>query len=332
MPTGTITEQAVFDVVRQTFPALAATDLVDDAVVLPTGQVISTDTLVGERHFSHAYCSPTDIGVKAVRVSISDMAACGAQPTGLLVSLALPNTVDTVWVREFYAGLKYALDEAQCPLLGGDTVASDTLVITTTALGQVAAGSVAGRRFNAKPGHTIAVCGHHGLSAVGLCALQHGIEGVEDAKLAHRQPPALVDDGLSLAAAIAQYAPQPYALTDTSDGLAAALLAIAQASGVACTVQANALPIHPTVATFARQHSSVLPARYTQVGYDDGALALTLWGGEDFGLLATVPAGVTLPPRWLPIGQVAEGTGASLQLPNGQQIAMLPKQLYQHFA
>ncbi len=316
----------MFDVVRQAFPTIAVTDLQDDAVVLPSGQVISTDTLVDERHFSRTYCAPFDIGMKAARVSLSDIGACGAQPTGLLVSLALPKTISTAWVEGFYAGLKQALDDSNCAMLGGDTVASESLVITTTALGQVAQGSMAGRRFNAQPGQAIYMCGAHGLSAVGLVVLKHAVNGFLQARQAHRQAATLHAQGCKLAALVNS----PYALTDTSDGLAAAVMAIAQASGVGCVVQANQIPIEDDVTEFAMDYANALPPAWQQ--HPAGAaLATTLFGGEDFGLVATVPNHIPLPAPWVTIGSVTTGSGVLLALANGQHVPLTPESLYQHF-
>jgi thiamine-monophosphate kinase len=93
------------------------------------------------------------------------------------------------------------------------------------------------------------------------------------------------------------------AMIDISDGLIADLGHIASSSGVQINISTTGLPIAPALLKAARALPSTPGAT---------ALEWVLTGGEDHALVATFPPGVTLPPRWRPIGEVREGTGVTV--------------------
>jgi thiamine-monophosphate kinase len=222
----------------------------DDVAVLDGGLVVTQDALVEDVHFRLAWTSFRDLGYKAAAVNLSDLAAAGAEPEALIVTLAAPRDMAVEDVVALYEGLA----EAGVPVRGGDTAAADRLVLSVTAIGRSA--RVAGRG-GAQPGDLLVVTGPLGGSAAGLRALEQGLDSphVET----HRRPPLRLTEGRELAQTA-------HALMDISDGLVADVPRLAAASGVRCVVELEALP-HPG-----------------EVSAIDAAI-----GGEDYELLAAVP-------------------------------------------
>lgn len=323
-----VSEQGVFGCLQAKVDDELREHFKDDAYVSPTGLIISTDVLVDGRHVNQAWSSPADIGWKAAAVSLSDIASCGGRPMGLTVGLALPAATSAAFVNDFYDGLMACLQAYGGQLLGGDTVASPTLTVTTTAIGQLEKNTQPGRRFQAKPGDQLWCCGHHGMSHAGLQAFQQGIQGVTEEKRSHCRPIPKVTEGIEVAKRMAMVAPgQPYALTDTSDGLADGVLNIAEASQVTCEIDAQAIAIHPKVGQWCESHV----VEHDNSDLLSSALHTTLYGGEDFGLLAALPPSMTPSGDWSLIGRVLPGEGSAYVVVDGKTAPLTRAKTYQHF-
>ena len=266
--------------------------LTDDAFVEEeTGRIYTTDLLVEGQHFHQDYVTPADLGWKAGAVNISDIAAMGGEPRFLLVSLGLPEQLNTAFVQEFYQSLQALANTYHCQIVGGDTVGSPQLVVNVTAIGQLPTSHTAGRRSQAKPGDWIITTGYSGLSAAGLVALQKQLPDLETCKQAHLRPRPRIVEGLLLSKSFSRYS-----LMDTSDGLADALIKMAQQSQARLEVVASQIPLHPELKTFSCKAGQV-------------PLQLALYGGEDFELVATVPTvDDALLAHFTVIGRVTAGT------------------------
>jgi thiamine-monophosphate kinase len=139
----------------------------DDCALLdPVAGVlaVTTDTLVADIHCP-ADAAAFDIGQRALRVNLSDLAAMGAAPRWFLLALTMP-AADADWLRAFSAGLFAVADAHDCALVGGDTTRGP-LAVTITALGQVPA-SAALRRSGASAGDRVFVTGELGGAAAAL--------------------------------------------------------------------------------------------------------------------------------------------------------------------
>lgn len=279
--------------------------------------ILTTDMLVAGRHFNLDYFSPADLGWKAAAVNISDIAATGGRLKYLLVSLGLPDDTPMALVDALYEGLAAAAAAYEGDIVGGDTVGADTLTLNVTAVGELPLGHTPGRRDAARPGDVVIATGWHGLSEVGLQVLRAALPGYEAARHAHLRPEPRVADGLALSARHSRYA-----LMDSSDGLADAAVKIGAASGVRVVLEAERVPIHQEV----HRHAA-------ESGRD--ALDIALYGGEDFELVAAVPADGHLPLTWTVIGYVdaaEEGRGEAVVQQAGQRTVLSLEKAYQHFA
>lgn len=187
-----------------------------DATVIG-GLVATQDALVEGVHFVLDRLTWSELGFRAAAVNLSDLAASGARPEGLLVSLALPGETEVADVLAFYEGIA----DAGVPVVGGDTTASPVVSISVTALGR--SERVPGRA-GAQPGDTLVVTGPLGGAGA---AFREG---------RYVRPPLRIEEGRELARAA-------HAQMDISDGLAVDAGHIARRSGVRCVVELDRVPL-----------------------------------------------------------------------------------------
>jgi thiamine-monophosphate kinase len=200
-----------------------------EGAVLSDGQVVTQDTLVQDVHFRLEWTSWRDLGYKAAAVNLSDLAAMGAEPHGLLVSLGVPAAEEAENIFELYEGLS----EAEVPVVGGDLTGSPVVSITVTALGR--SERVPGRA-GAQPGDVLVVTGPLGASAAGLHVLAHGLDGFEQFVERHRRPPIRISEGKKLARVA-------HAMIDLSDGIGVDAARMAKRSRCDVSIAADDLPV-----------------------------------------------------------------------------------------
>lgn len=193
--------------------------------------VTSLDTLVVGRHFL-TDTNPEDIGYKSLAVSLSDMAAMGANPLSLLLGLTLP-AVDSDWLASFRAGLDTLLDLYNMDFIGGDTT-QGPLSITTVVNGLVPTGQAL-TRSGAKIGDDIYVSGQLGNAAKATELLLANAPCPAAYLTALNRPTPRIDLGIALRG-IATSA------IDISDGLASDLPHILKASNCGANINETAIP------------------------------------------------------------------------------------------
>jgi thiamine-monophosphate kinase len=181
------------------------------------GLVVTQDALVEGVHFWLDWMPWRDLGWRAAAVNLSDLAASGAEPVGLIVTLAAPAITKVEDVLELYEGIA----ETGVPVMGGDTTRSDLLMLSVTALGR--SEHVPGRA-GARPGDLLVVTGP--LGAAGA-AFRDG---------RYVRPPLRVEEGRRLARVAT-------AMLDVSDGLAQDAGHIAARSGVRCAIDLDRIPL-----------------------------------------------------------------------------------------
>jgi thiamine-monophosphate kinase len=228
-------EFAVIERLRRRFP-----DIGDDAAVVesPAGPLLlAADAVVAGVH-TPADLALEEIGWKAVVVNVSDIAAMGGRPLHLLVTVAAPPGTD---LDRLFDGVAEAAHAYLCPVVGGDLTASECLMVSVAVTGTVDGTPVP--RSGARAGESIYLTGPLGAAAASGWT---------------RRPHARVAEGVDARGAGAT------AMIDVSDGLAADLGHIADASGVG----------------FALDEVPVAPG---------ASLEQALTGGEDYELVFTAP-------------------------------------------
>ena len=261
-------ETAFIESLRALAGTPAARGLVDDAAVLEVGAetlVLTHDMLVEGVHFLPGQ-SRADVAWKLVATNLSDLAAKGAEPLGVLLGYMLGEGE-----AEFRTGLAEVLEHYGVPLLGGDTVSGGP----PQALGLTAIGRATHRpvpsRSGARPGDGLWLTGTLGAAMLGFEALH---EGGHDGH-AYLRPMARLAEGQALA-------PLVTAMMDVSDGLLLDAWRMAEASQVSLAIDGAAVPI---AAPEARRFDALR------------------WG-DDYELLFTLPAGVESPVPASLIGTV----------------------------
>lgn len=294
-------ERALTARLQRFFPAPpdAAVAIGDDAAVVRNrgaDSVLCVDPVVEGVHFERG----TDlllVGRKAVNRNLADLAAMGAVPDYLLVSLVLGKGLSEADLERLLRGIRAAARVGGCFVVGGDVAASrGPLVVTVTAVGHLEGRAL--RRSGAGIGDAIHVTGPLGGS-------------LEGRHLTFRPPLA---EGQWLARA---NVPTTAAM-DISDGLLLDLWTMLSASGgLGAELFASAVPI--TAA--ARRRAGADPVR---------ALTAALSDGEDHELLFTVRHGNELPRGGplssrarRPIGQVVPDQGLWL-LERGERRLLRP--------
>jgi thiamine-monophosphate kinase len=205
---------------------------VDDAAVLETGGsaiVLTHDMIVEGVHYLPGD-PPADVAWKLVAVNLSDLAAKGARPMGVLLGFTLG---DAAWDKAFAEGLGRVLGAFGVPLLGGDTVSAPARVLGLTAIGQAA--RIPPNRSGALPGDQLWVSGSIGDAGAGLKALQEGLDAPALIER-YRNPRPRLEAGERLV-------PLVHAMMDVSDGLLIDTGRMAEASGCAAAIQLDAIPL-----------------------------------------------------------------------------------------
>lgn len=274
----------------------------DCAYLEDLGIVVSQDSLVEDVHFKLEFITPFQLGYKSVMVNISDICASGAEPKYLTIALSLPNYVDEKFVEEFYKGAKEASGDVK--IVGGDLTGGEKVFISVTAIGATKNRKISSRS-NAKVGYKILVSGEHGNSATGLKMLLNGSKLEQSSKFikAHLMPVAQRKFSQKIATQITEN----YAMMDTSDGLADALIQIAKASKVRVKINTSKIPHDKNV-----------------------DMQTVLYGGEDYQLVVAVPKDF-LPQDTdlIEIGEITDGD-IGLEL-DGEFYQDIDDKLFNHF-
>ena len=253
----------------------------DAAIVTPargTWDVVTTDSLVEDVHFRRAWSPARAIGAKAVAINLSDLAAMGAAPRVVLLSLVLPPNLPLADFDDLIDGVVSAATAAGAALAGGNLARSPgPLVVDVTAMGSVHPRRVL-RRAGGRAGDALYVTGSIGAAAAGLAMLEAGMDrtaiaaDLGDCIQRYESPTPRLRCGLIVGGRRAAAA-----CMDLSDGLADAVRQIADASGTGAVVDSSALPIHEGARRWCER-----------TGQDPVTLAVA--GGEDYELLFAVPA------------------------------------------
>jgi thiamine-monophosphate kinase len=249
----------------------------DDAAAWQSDAAVNlatVDCLVQDVHFKLDKISWRELGWKALAVSLSDIAAMGGTPKYALFSLALPEETDVEDIAELYKGILELAGRFDVKVIGGNVSRAPLVFIDSIVYGTAANPDVMLTRSAAKPGDQIAVTGYLGVAAGGLKIIKNDLPLADTVKSpllkAFNQPSPRISEGQKLAAAGVKCA------MDISDGLAADLGHICEASRVSAIININSVPVHPALKN----------------AFGNDALDMAICGGEDYELLFTAAADI----------------------------------------
>ncbi len=287
------------------------------AIDLGNGRLVAikTDMLVGKTDVP-PQMSLSQAARKAVVMNISDLAAKGAKPIALLVSLGIPRHFTQKDIEEIADGLNAGAREYGAYILGGDTNEASDLIVSCAAFGTADRKDLM-LRDGCKPGDIVAVTGSFGRTAAGLRILLGHVspptglrKKLVDSVL---MPKARLNEGLTLA--------QTGAITasiDSSDGLAWSLHELSRASNVGFII--DNLPMAEDVADFAKLHKV-------------DSIELCLYGGEEYELVVTIkPALIERVQKKVPLIRIGQATAQKKLIfkVNGRSVPIEPRG-WEHF-
>jgi thiamine-monophosphate kinase len=286
----------------------------DDAAVLTVrpGEgkeeklVWTIDEQVEGTHFRRDLLSWRDVGWRSFMAAVSDVAAMGAVPWGVLSAMVLPADVDDAALEAIARGQDEASEAVGAPVVGGNLARGPVFSIATTVLGRAVTPVLRG---GAKAGDGLWMAGSVGLAAAGFRALSAG-KGSDPrmgaAVRAWRAPRALIHEGRAMSAVA-------HAAIDVSDGLARDAGHIAASSRVGIVLDAEAIAQDAAL----REVAAALVV---------DPLELALHGGEDYALVASSAEPIAGFQR---IGDVVAGEGLRLRTRAGE-VPLEPKG-FDHF-
>jgi len=273
-----MTETEFIAALRQLPLHKGARGLADDTAVLEVGGetlLLTHDAMAEGRHYLPSQ-NMADVAWKLVATNLSDLAAKGAEPVGVLLGHVLGAGDE-----DFIAGLDDVLTHYGVPLLGGDTIAGDgPRVLGLTAIGKASYTPVPSRA-GAQIGDAVFVTGTLGAAMLGFEALR---DGTSADPTAYSRPMARLAEGHDLA-------PLATAMMDVSDGLLLDACRMAEASAVSIAIDSALVPVA-----------------------DDARRMDCLTWGDDYELLFTLPGGTFPPVPATQIGSVEPQGFAALFL------------------
>ena len=244
----------------------------DDCAVIDVGErylVASTDMLHRRTDFPDIM-NPWQMGWMTVAVNLSDIAAMGAEPAGVLIAAGLPPEADGYFIDELFSGFAECAALYGTRILGGDTDSHRELTITGTSLGFVEKELIL-RRRGARVGDLLCITGSLGAAGGGLWAWQKGVESELVTSLLEPEPRLREGRALAKSGSVT-------AMMDNSDGLALSLSDLSEVSGVGFLVHQDKIPLAPGLAEM--------------VG-EENALEMAMSAGGDFELVFTLcPSGL----------------------------------------
>ena len=287
-------EHALIERIRNRVPPVSSDVLIgigDDAAVIKpdrgTVTVVTTDGLVEGTHFDRAFCSAPDIGHRALAVNLSDLAAMGAMPRQVLLSLVLPPKTLLFYLDQMIDTFLALAARHRTTLIGGNITASAStgpLFVEVTAIGSAKRRGVL-TRDGAQPGDIIYGSGSIGGAAAGLASLRR-IEtdkqlpandqasypsSMDACQQKYLRPSPRVRLGVALGRNRAARA-----CIDLSDGFGNAVHQLVTASNVGARIKADALPVHHEASCW-----------FKSAGTDP--LIEAICGGDDYELMFTAP-------------------------------------------
>ncbi|MGL1901853.1 MAG: thiamine-phosphate kinase [Fibrobacterales bacterium] len=293
----------------------------DDCAVVSHAQgqyVYTTDAVVEGVHFRLDWSSIEDVVSKVVVANLSDINAMGGQPHSMLVTVGIPNRWSTTEKEELATSIATAATLYNVPVIGGDTVSSETAFISIAMTGVVGGNLLL--RSSAVPGHSIYVSGTLGDSAAGLSILQDNENDSRQSALVrvHCKPTYPVGLGKALSELDTSVC-----CMDISDGLSSELNHLSVQSEVNMRVYEDLVPISPHLSQFSKKSS-------------ESCRKYWLNGGEEYQLLFTIDESANgfkdLAQQYslTKIGEVLRGTGVFLVDHSGNEQKVSPD-AFTHF-
>lgn len=244
----------------------------DDCAALEFGEeylLVSTDMISEETHIPKIM-TPWQIGWFIVAINLSDIAAKGGRPLGMVLSLGLPKGTSDMFLEELIEGADDCATTYDTSIIGGDTKENPSITLCGTVFGTVQKKEFMPRK-GAKPGDIVAVTGSLGKAGAGHYAMQHNIENKGILKNLLEPKPRL-QEGMALARK-----KTVTSCMDISDGLSSSLYQLQEVNNIGFEIDMEKIPLSPLLLKLARENEQMDVYKYG------------LHFGGDYELLLTLP-------------------------------------------
>jgi len=293
----------------------------DDCAALEFGEeylLISTDMISKKTHVPEIM-TPWQIGWFVVAINLSDIAAKGGKPLGLVLSLGLPGDTSDSFLEELTRGANVCATTYGTSIIGGDTKENPSVTICGTVFGTVKKDEFMSRK-GTKPGDIVAITGTLGKAGAGYYAIQSSIENDEILK-GLLEPKPRINEGIALAREKVVSS-----CMDISDGLSSSLYQLQELNNVGFEIEKEKIPLSQMLLKLAEENENLDIYKYC------------LHFGGDYELLLTIPPSefekaqrsVEKTGNYLTnIGQVTKGNEVCII--DGSVKKILPNEGYEHF-
>lgn len=269
---GGLGEREAIKIIEHLIKSDAVVGIGDDCAAIDIGNrylLVTTDMMVTKGHIPKGM-GPYDIGWSIIAVNLSDIAAMGGKPLGLVTAIGITRGHPIEFLEQMVDGMNDCARRFNTSVVGGDTKEHDDLVLCGTALGEVDKDKILLRK-GAKPGDMIAVTGALGRAGAGFLSMKRGL-GLKDAEAALKRPWPRLKEGTALGAS-----GLVTSCMDVSDGLSSSIFELSKVSGM----------------TYEIDYTKVPKAQEVDMAFQDleRQKDLTLNFGDDYELLFTVKRG-----------------------------------------
>lgn len=269
---GTLGERETIRIIEKIIKSDATIGPGDDCAAIDLGDkylLITTDMMVTKAHIPKGM-GPYDIGWSIIAVNLSDIAAMGGTPLGLVTAIGITRGHPIEFIEQMVDGMNDCARRFNTSIVGGDTKEHDDLVLCGTAFGQVSKEGILLRK-GAKPGDLVAVTGQLGRAGSGFYSLKRSL-GLKEAEDALKRPWPRIKEGMALSKSGIVTS-----CMDISDGLSTSIFELSRNSGM----------------THEIDYARIPKAKEVDMAFHDleRQKDLVLNFGDDFELLFTIERG-----------------------------------------
>jgi thiamine-monophosphate kinase len=245
----------------------------DDCAAIDLGKdyLLVTTDMMNQRTHIPAQMTPYQMGWFLVAINLSDIAAKGGTPLGLVLSFGFPKKTSELFLKKLIKGADACAVTFGTTIVGGDTKESQEIMLCGTAFGTVKKNEFM-PRTGARPGDVVAVTGTLGKAGAGYYALKRRRSEKKLVKALLEPVPKLKEGRL--------LAKQHYVTSsmDVSDGLSTSLYQLHEINNVGFEINKNALPLASELSLFGEKNHDIDP------------YSLAMHFGGDYELLVTISA------------------------------------------
>jgi thiamine-monophosphate kinase len=266
---GTLGERETIRIIDRIVKSGVSVGIGDDCAAIAMGDMyilVTTDMMVTKTHIPKGM-GPYDIGWSIVAVNLSDIAAMGGRPLGVVTAIGITRGHPIEFLEQMVDGMNDCALRFNTSIIGGDTKEHDDLILCGTAIGEVPKNQILLRK-GAQPGDLIAVTGNLGRAGSGFYSMKRGLN-LKEAEDALKRPWPRLREGMALGAS-----GFVTSCMDISDGLSASIFELSRKSGM----------------TFEIDLARIPRAKEVEMAFQDAERQkdLVLNFGDDYELLFTI--------------------------------------------